>query len=130
MRVLTAVHVANVIEREEERQEGSISNSELDSEYLVDVGVGDRVEVWRKQWQHALRKVINDPVVTCRRRIQFLTLEIGRLGQLSHIIVEQHGGSPVCLDAYSDYLSFFGRVGKSAISVLFCNIFGGKMRKF
>ena len=32
VRVLTAVHVANVIEREEERQEGSIINSELDSE--------------------------------------------------------------------------------------------------
>ena len=53
---LTAVHAANVIEQEEQRQEGSINTSKLDSQYLVDVGVVDRVEVWREQWRHAVTK--------------------------------------------------------------------------
>ena len=53
---LTAVHAANVIEQEEQSQAGAINTSKLDSEYLVDVGAGDRVEVWREQWRHALRK--------------------------------------------------------------------------
>ena len=52
---LTAVHAANVIEQEEQA-ESSINTSKLDGEYLVDVGAGDRVEVWREQWRHALRK--------------------------------------------------------------------------
>lgn len=57
VRALTTVHAANVIEREEERQEGPIDTSTLDNQYLADVGAGDRVEVWREQWRrHPLMK--------------------------------------------------------------------------
>ncbi|MCZ6668353.1 MAG: response regulator [Gammaproteobacteria bacterium] len=55
---LTTVHIANVIEQEEQKQvESSINTSELDSQYLVDIGAGDRVEVWREQWRHALNYI-------------------------------------------------------------------------
>ncbi len=54
--VLTAVHAANIIEQEEQRQEESINTSKLDSQYLVDGGVDDRLEVWREQWRHAATK--------------------------------------------------------------------------
>lgn len=61
VRVLTAVHAANVIEQEEQSQAGAINTSKLDGQYLVDVRAGDRVKVWREQWRHGLKgKAVND----------------------------------------------------------------------
>src|ERR1051325_1273169 len=46
---LTAVHAANVIEQESQKSDPEEPLDHFDSEYLDQLGLGSRVEVWRKE---------------------------------------------------------------------------------